>query len=183
MMHPLRKRHSWPPLRKPRSFFAEDNIDQDPFAYFISSSEDRDAFVDNDLTAGIDRKRRAHSLSPNLHKTRTLSLAVAAASSPTMKLKKWIQRMELRCFHRSPPIMQRPMPSPDTPTLSQMPQTVSPPARGRRDFRVGSSRNHNGHGGRRSARPQRVSRAPSGDIWTIAEEGDSKDELGLGIIV
>ncbi len=119
-MRNLRKRHSWPPLRKPRAFYVDEVIDQDPFAFFISPSEEGDEFMNSvpeDLSAGINNStRRTRSASPDTRKARALSFVSVATSSHTARLKKWIERMELRCFHRSPrkspAVMQRPMPSP-----------------------------------------------------------------------
>ena len=178
-MHTLRKRHSWPPLRKPRSYYFDESMDQDPFAYFISPAEDRDVFINSHLTAGIKEKRRCRSHSPAHRKLMNTLSAAAAASSPTAKLKRWIERMELRCFHRSPGAAERLMPSPDPPKPRETFQTASPPIRGRKNIRSSSthriSRNTNSH----SRRP-RVWREPSKDIWPVEEEGD---DIGLGIMV
>ncbi|KAL2047386.1 hypothetical protein N7G274_001407 [Stereocaulon virgatum] len=178
-MRTLRKRHSWPPLRKPRSFYINESIDEDPFSYFISPAEDRDVFINSHLTAGINDKRRSRSLSPAKHKTITSLAAAAAASSPTAKLKRWIERMELRCFRRSSAMCERPMPSPNPQQPPEIVQTVSPPVRGRRDIRS-SSRQRVNHNMRSHSRRPRVWREPSKDIWPVAEEGDG---IGLGISV
>ena len=178
-MKALRKRHSWPPLRKPRSFYFDESMDQDPFAYFISPAEDRDVFINNHLTAGIKPKRRCRSHSP-AHKrlTATLSAAVAA-SSPTAKLKEWIERMEVRCFHRSPSIPERPLPSPDPPQAPETFQNLSPPLRGRRNIRSSSTNRVRRYSNSHSRRP-RVWKEPGKDIWPVEEEGD---DVGLGIVV
>lgn len=182
-MRNLRKRHSWPPLRKPSAFYVDEKIDQDPFAYFISPSEEGDEFITNppeDLSAGIsDSTRRTRSASPDIRKARALRFASVVASSPTATLKKWIERMELRCFHRSPrkspaATMQRPMPSPETPQILEMTPVNTSPSRGRREYRQGST-----HRVGRKPRP-RLWKAPSGDIWPVVEE---REEVGLGILV
>ena len=178
-MRTLKKRHSWPPLRKPRAFYVDATIDQDPFAYFISPAEDRDVFFNDDLSAGIDEHKRSRSESPG-HRSAYVSLAVAsAASSPTAKLKKWIERMELRCFHRSPSVIQRPMQSPDPPQPPAFRTTVSPPLRGRRNMRSSSS-NRSRHSTRSHSRRPRVWQEPSEEIYPVPEEGE---DVGLGIVV
>ena len=176
-MRTLRKRHSWPPVRKPRAFYLDEAVDQDPFAYFISPADERDVFVNSHLAADIDRKKRPHSLSPSRRESFTLVSAATAAASPTAKLKRWIERMELRCFRHSPSTVHQLMPSPDQPQPGEIAQTFSPPLRGRRDVRIGSS-NRVTHSTRSRPRRPRVWREPSKDIWPVAEEGE---EIGLGI--
>lgn len=179
-MRTLKKRHSWPPLRISRESYLKESIDLDPFAYFISPASDRGIFLKGDFSAGIDPRKRSKSLSPYPRNSRTiLSTATSTSLSPTEKLKRWIERMELRCFRWSPRASERPMPSPDPP---EPPETVipkSPPARGRRDVRSGSSLRVNQDQRTRPRRP-RVWREPSEGIWSVAEEGE---EIGLGIMV
>lgn len=179
-MPSLRKRHSWPPLRKPRAFYFDKSMDEDPFAYFISPAGDRDVFFNSHLAADISPKRKSRSLSPAHHSDLTILNAATAASSPTAKLKRWIEKMELRCFHRSPAMSERLMPSPDPPRAPEIMQTSSPPVRGRRNIRVGS-RQRVGNNGRSKPRRPRVWREPSKDIWPVSEEGE--EEFGLGIMV
>ena len=178
-MSTLRNRHSWPPLRKPRAFYFNEAIDEDPFAYFISPADERDVFIKSHLAADIERKKRPRSLSPFRRNSFTLLSAAKATASPTAKLKRWIERMELRCFHRSPSSIQQLMPSPDLPERSDIAWTVSPPLRGRRDVRTSSSNRVTPNTRSRPRRP-RVWREPSKDIWPVAEEGE---EIGLGIML
>lgn len=175
-MRTLQKRHSWPPLRKPRALYFDEAVDQDPFAYFISPADERDVFVDINLTADIDKKKRSRSLSPSRRNSPMVSSVAAAVTSPTAKLKRWIERMELRCFRRGPSSIEQLMPSPDPPELPEM--TVSPPLRGRRNVRI-SSRNRVTPDTRSRPRRPRVWREPSKDIWPVSEEGE---EIGLGIL-
>lgn len=178
-MRTLRKRHSWPPLRKPRAFYFDEAVDQDPFAYFISPADERDVFVNSHLAADIDNKKRPRSLSPLHRNSFSILSAATAATSPTAKLKRWIERMELRCFRRSPSTIGQLMPSPDPPELPEIARTVSPPLRGRRDVRISSSNRVTPNTRSRPRRP-RVWREPSKDIWPVAEEGE---EVGLGILL
>ncbi len=179
-MRTLKKRHSWPPLRISRASYFKECVDSDPFAYFISPASDRDVFIKGDLSAGIDPGKRSKSLSPNLCNSRTvLSAVTSPSSSPTAKLKRWIERMELRCFQWSPRASERPMPSPDPPMLPETVVPRSPPARGRRDVRSGSSLRVNQYQRSKPRRP-RVWKEPSEGIWSVAEEGE---EIGLGILV
>lgn len=179
-MRTLKKRHSWPPLRVSRKSYFNESIDSDPFSYFISPASDRDFFINSDLSAGIDANKRSKSLSPPPLTPRTILSAVTSpASSPTAKLKRWIERMELRCFRRSPRASERPMPSPDPPELPEIVAPRSPPIRGRREMRSGSSLRVNQHQRSKPRRP-RVWREPSEGIWSLAEE---EEEIGLGILV
>ena len=173
-MHTLRTRHSFPPLRKSRTSYFQENIDQDPFAYFISPASDRNIFND-DFTAGIDTHKRARSHSPTPHKSPIIRATATFATSPTAKLKKWIERMELRCFHRSPRASERPELSPEPPKPPAAPSILesSPPPRGRRDVRTSSN-------SRSKPRRPRAWREPSEDIWPVEEE---KEDVGLGISV
>ena len=178
-MRTLRKRHSWPPLRKPRAFYFDEAVDQDPFAYFISPADERDVFVNSHLAADIDERKRPRSLSPfRRNSFKNLSVG-AAVTSPTAKLKRWIERMELRCFWRRPSSMEQPMPSPDPPELLNTTRTVSHPLRGRRDVRISSS-NRVTPNTRSMPRRPRVWREPSKDIWSVAEE---REGIGLGILL
>ena len=177
LMRPLRKRHSWPPLRKSRAFHFDEAVDQDPFVYFISPADERDVFVNSHLSADIDRKKRPRSLSPFRRNSFKNLSAGAAKTSSTAKLKRWIERMELRCFWRSPSRMEQLVPSPDPPQLLYTARTVSPPLRGRRNVRISSS-NRVTPSTRSMPRRPRVWREPSKDIWPVAEE---REEIGLGI--
>ncbi|CAF9942935.1 MAG: hypothetical protein ALECFALPRED_010267 [Alectoria fallacina] len=178
-MRTLRKRHSWPPLRKPRALYFDEAVDQDPFAYFISPADERHVFVNSHLAADIDKKKRPRSLSPIRRNSFTLLSASTTTTSPTAKLKRWIERMELRCFRRSPSSFDNPRPSPDPPEVPETAQTNSPQLRGRGDVRISSSNRVTPNARSRPRRP-RVWREPSKDIWSVAEEGE---EVGLGIIL
>lgn len=177
-MRALRKRHSWPPLRLSRATYFKESIDSDPFAYFISPASERDVYI-NDLSAGINPGKRSRSLSPKSHKEDTVLSTLTTASSPTAKLKRWIERMELMCFRRSPRISERPMPSPDPPRVLEIAVPLSPPIRGRRDVRSGSIHRVNPNRQSKPRRP-RVWREPGENIWSVAEEGE---DVGLGILV
>ena len=172
-----RRRHSWPPLRTHVFKHAHD-IDQNPFAFFLSTTAGFDDDVE-DLTAGIGKAPRTRSLSP-LHFGATATTPILKISkSPIAKLKRWIERMEKRYIHRgqtfspeqhvaSPAI---PIPSPGSPR--------SPIFRGRRDDRLNPSfvekRDVRSHSGR-----PRIWREPDWDIWPVAEE---QEECGLGISI
>ncbi len=174
-MRSLRKRHSWPPLRRSRAIYVNERIDDDPFAYFISPAEDRDIFTESYLTAGIANRQRSRSLSP-IPIRRKPHAKSSAAKSPTLRLKQWIERMERYYFHRSPPSPQPQIPIIEVREPKQW-ETVSPPIRGRRDFRS-SSHDRISQTVRTPPRKPRVWREPSEDIWTVFEEGE---EVGLGI--
>lgn len=167
-MRSLRSRHSWPPLRKPRSFSVDEKIDEDPFAYFISPAEDRDGFFEADLAAGIrDDRWRSRSLSP-VYRRRNRKFRKAwshVADSPTSTFKSWIERMEKQYFHRGPTGHTLPQPGPP----ESPPPPTSPPLRGRRNYRTGTAQRVT-HPVRTPPRRPRSWREPSMDIWPVLEE-------------
>ena len=174
-MRSLRKRHSWPPLRKPRAFYIKEKIDDDPFCYFISPVEDRTIFTESYLTAGIASRQRPRSLSP-VPARRISQTKFSATKSPTLRLKKWIERMEKYYFNRSSPSLQPQAPIIEVREPKQA-DTGSPTVRGRPDVRSSSHSRISQTLGTPPRKP-RVWRKPSEDIWTVVEEGE---EVGLGI--
>lgn len=178
-MHTLRKRHSWPPLRMSRTSYLKESIDQDPFAYFVSPASDRDVYFNDTLSAGIDTRRRSKSHSPPSHSDHFVRFSAIRASSPTAKLKKWIERMELRCFHRSANTVERPGSSPDLLRPLETPSPISSIIGGKEGARSSSSLCLSPNGRSRPRRP-RSWREPSQGIWPVAEEAE---EIGLGIVV
>lgn len=172
-MRSLRKRNSWPPLRKPRSFYVTAKIDEDPFAYFISPADDRNVFFEDGLAAGIHNHRRTRSLSPSHDKPRNASFSYEeAANSPVAKLKRWIMRMEKFYLYRKPPCKESP---PEQ--RVKVPETRSPLLRGRSDNRT-SSANRVTQNLRSPPRRLRAWREPSADLWPVPEE---QEDFGLGI--
>lgn len=173
-MRSLRKRHSWPPLRKPMSLDIKETIDEEPFAYFISPPEDRDIFFATDLAAGVGSNRRSRSLSPFQNKSKGILSEDEADKSSVVKLKRWILRMERYYFHRKSPCK-------DATTVQPLyiPATSSPPVRGRRNTRTTSSSRVT-HNLRSPPRRPRAWREPSTDLWSVPEE---QEDNGLGITV
>ncbi|KAL5322668.1 hypothetical protein ACEPPN_010643 [Leptodophora sp. 'Broadleaf-Isolate-01'] len=55
-IHELQRRDSWPPtvVRIRDDETEDDPIDEDPFSFFLTSPEDIDDFLDEDLSAGIE---------------------------------------------------------------------------------------------------------------------------------
>ena len=183
-MPPLRTRHSWPQLRRKQP------IDSDPFAYFVSPSDDRNIYIEGSLTAGIQIGRsrslpRQHSRKPYFR------LEISTSSrSPTARLRRWIERMEKQYFHHyshhEDPIIEiiepRPKPEPQ-PRMEPVVVEISPPVRGRRSARTGSGQRRAGNKGRTPPRRPRVWREPSAEIWSVAEEDEGESKSGLGITV
>jgi len=62
-IHELQRRDSWPPtvVRIRDDETEEDAIDEDPFSFFLTSPEDIDDFLDEDLSAGIETPDSSHS--------------------------------------------------------------------------------------------------------------------------
>lgn len=155
-------------------------IDQNPFAFFLSETDNLDDDAE-DLTAGVGEESRARSLSPLHLGTTATSPILESAKAPVAKLKRWIERMERRYIHRghassheepiASPAIPIPIPSPGSPK--------SPISRGRRDGRLSPSHITKREVRSHSGRP-RVWREPGWDIWPVAEE---QEEYGLGISI
>ena len=185
----LHRRHSWPPFKPLQTTFGGgEQIDDNPFAFFISPSEDQDAFVESDLTAGITQQPRTRSLSPFRCQPHNSPLSAPPEWRPLAILRRLIRRLEARRYstrrelspsqpqtRAAPPLGLHLQPGP-SPTSPPSPQ-VSPRTRGRRDLpsSVGSSqtRQVRSHSGR-----PRIWREPGEDLWPLAEEGE---DVGLGI--
>ncbi|MCJ1223494.1 hypothetical protein MMC12_000136 [Toensbergia leucococca] len=168
------KHCSWPPLRESKRINPGNEIDENPFAYFVTPAEELQDFDGNDLAAGIDNKPRSRSLSP-FHRDRPHTIAATSTrESAAAKLKRWIERLQLRYFH---PFDIRPPPRrspPHTPVSSEPSKLAIPssPTSSPRDRAEEFSRH-------RSARP-RAWREPSEDIWPVIEE---REDAGASIIV
>lgn len=170
IMRSLRNRHSWPPLCEPRSFSVNENIDEDPFAYFISPAEGPDVFFE---AAGIrDNRWKSRSLSPayprRTHKFRKVWSNVA--DSPTSTFKRWIDRMEKQYFRRGPTGHTIPSARP----LDLPPPPTSPPIRGRPHYRMGAAQRVT-HTVRTPSQRPRSWREPSKDIWPVLEEQEDNN--------
>lgn len=166
-------------MRKATSMSAHESIDADPFAYFVSPSEERL------FDAGISNEPRSHSLPPFHRRTRVPLLISTNAKSPTARLKKWIERMETLYFHRtttdiptSTIELVEPRQPASVPQIQPIAIPRSPPVRGRGHARSTSNQRVAANGRTPPRRP-RVWREPSCDIWPVAEESE---EVGLGII-
>ena len=170
-----KRSHSWPPFRLHTATQKKD-IDDNPFAFFISASGGPDTFPDDSLAAGIEQSPRARSLSPFLSRSHHApNLAALTAASHIAQLKKWIIKMERRYFNYKPPSPSG-VPQ-NSPASSLQRSPALPQMRGRGNTR-GSPRSLASRGTRsHSARP-RVWKEPGGDIWTVLEE---QEDVGLGI--
>lgn len=157
---------------------ANDSIDADPFAYFVSPSEERH------FDAGISNKPRSRSLPP-FYRRRRIPLSISAdGKSPTARLKRWIERMENLYTNRTTTDVPTPIikiieprypPSVSQPQPFAIPE--SPPVRGRGNARSTSNQRVTANGRTPPRRP-RAWREPSCEIWPVAEESE---EVGLGI--
>lgn len=172
-MRSLRKRHSWPPLRKPMSLYINEKIDEEPFAYFVSPPNDGDIFFATGLAADVGSNRRCRSLSPSHNKSTSILSEDKADISPIAKLKRWILKMERYYSHRKSPSKEASALLP-----LKAPATSSPPVRGRRDTRTSSSSRVT-HNLRSPPRRSRAWREPSMDLWSVVEE--EQEDAGLGI--
>lgn len=178
LMRRLKKRRSWPSTHKADRASTEACIDADPFAYFVSPVEE------SDCDAGITSKARSRSLPPS-HRAPWPPLTISKNhTSPTARLKQWINRMEKLYSHRAAPPPPEPfimLAEPRRPSTLPQPGPViiprSPPVRGRGNGRKTSGQRITANGRTPTRRP-RVWREPSSDIWSVPEESE---EVGLGI--
>lgn len=173
-----KRSHSWPPFLL-HHVQPKKDINENPFAFFVSVPEGAEAVPDDSLAAGIEETPRARSLSPFLtrRQAREPDLAALTVESHIAKLRKWILRMERRYFnHKLPNHLGVPENSPASPLLRS---PGSPQLRGRGNTRgspravASRTRGTRSH----SAKP-RVWREPSDDMWPVPEE---QEEVGLGI--
>ncbi|MCJ1421839.1 hypothetical protein MMC32_008206 [Xylographa parallela] len=170
-----RRSHSWPPFRV-HSLERPKDIDENPFAFFITATRDSNEIPEDPMSAGIEKTPRSRSLSPlRLRVKHNPDLASLTVPNPFSRLKRWIQKMEKQYFHQG---QLSPLEVPQNTPVSLLPRSpISTPSRGRgnirgspRSLRSPDSRSHSG-------RP-RVWREPSEDIWPVVEE---QEEIGLGI--
>ena len=173
-----RRRHSWPPLHI-HVFKHHKEIDENPFAFFISPPEDSGGGIADDLSAGIEVGRRPRSLSPLHVKEKPVSNLRSTPLSPRAVLVRWIEKMEKRYVHkRRASDEEPPKPTSLVPTRSP-PAPPSPQMRGRavqqHSPNSSSGRQIRSHSGR-----PRIWRSPPSGIWTLEEEKE-QEEHGLGI--
>lgn len=166
MMRSPRLRHSWPVLSKPEGSQPQNDLNDDPFRFFVSDPvESEDVIVPRSTTPGAGLVR-ARSHSPSYQK----ALASLEDTSNTVaKLKTWIEKMEVRLFHRNSPAIHQQAISQKSIEPPKTPEQVPTPFRGRNDVRMGSSQRTLSRN--RPRRPRTRSwQAPSEDIWPVAEE-------------
>ena len=194
-----RRNHSWPPFRLHLQHSKD--IDEDPFAFFISSDNDSAGFMSDHMNADIDIVTRSRSHSPRMAHNKAKLLASGTGKS-ILKLKKWVEKMEVRYFHSKPPqatspslpsvvpdivvpdadaskpCLKRPMPLDEPENIVEyIPVPVSPPLRGR-SSRRSSRRPYGNRMVRGHSKRARAWREPGESIWSVMEE-----EEGLGIMI
>ncbi|KAI4155921.1 MAG: hypothetical protein LQ340_000647 [Diploschistes diacapsis] len=200
-MRPLanhhRRNHSWPPfkLHVPH----RKHIDEDPFSFFISDTGSARSMIDH-MNADIDTDLRSRSHSPRMAHNKARLLASPTGKS-ILKLKKWVEKMEVRYFRSRSPDAPSPAavpyivgPDADTPRPNlkrpaspeeleeiarSVPISISPPLRGRRARRT-SRRPYGNRMVRSHSKRARAWREPDEEIWPVLEEDE---EVGLGISV
>ncbi|KAL8933646.1 MAG: hypothetical protein Q9216_006274 [Gyalolechia sp. 2 TL-2023] len=150
------------------------SIDQDPFAYFVSSTQEQEGVLQTSLTAGIAGPRRPRSLPSIRPRTRHGRAVKDKARSRVEKLKKWIERMQIVYLHHNTAEGTTDPPPPPVPleTLDDLMAAE----RGRDIQSVATSRVRAKT--RTPPRKPRAWRQPSDHIWPVAEEAE---EVGLGI--
>ena len=201
----LRKRHSWPSPSTSRPHLNND-INTDPFAFFISNRSASPQQEDIEIPQPIVTRRRTRSM-PLLRRRESSRRRLSAMKqSPVRALMGWIERMEKQYFHYPKSVSPKlpsnvPQNSPIEPLIvtvvprsfvERSPEsasgslpTTSTPLRGRGNMRCGSANRVNKNVKTPPRRP-RAWREPSTDIWSIREEtmddDDQEDVIdGLGI--
>lgn len=179
----LQRRDSWPPTQirlhddEPENL---DNIDDDPIAFFLTSPEDIDEFLDNeDLSAGIETsessKTPVREISPSKLQRVPLDdtdedFQFGLAMPMTLKefTSKHISGRKSRLGLRSEDELKG--------LGIEIPGFSA--TRGRPMVRLTPSRSGRGRGQTRSLPARRAQswREPSPDIWTIKEERESDEE-------
>jgi hypothetical protein len=190
-----KRNNSWPPFRLD-TLHQNQDINEDPFAFFISPSPDSEAaeLLFDHMNADIDSEPRSRSLSPSMVHNQGKLIHSPAIS----KLKKWVEKMEIQYFHAkrslrsrhgsllTPPetpkstlgVKRPPSPEQIEPIIEAVPLPVSPSHRGRRSNR--SARRPYGNRMVRShSKRARVWKEPGDDIWPVMEE---QEDIGLGIL-
>ena len=175
------RHHSWPPFRL-QHFHQKENIDEDPFSFFISTSDDVEEYVVDYMNADIeDVPPRSRSLSP-FHRNKSTKSRNNPTTAAISRLKKWIEKMETRYFNhrRSPPtdVYKAPYKAPE-PLPASPPEPTSPTFRGRKTVQRNSRSVGNRAVRSHSGKP-RIWREPSEDIYPVLEV---QEDAGLGIKV
>lgn len=177
---PYHKRnHSWPPFRL-HNIHPKQNIDEDPFSFFISGSEDVEEYVVDYMNADIeDVPPRSRSLSPFRRHKKSPKSPNTPTTTAIRRLKKWIENMETKYLHhRRSPSPAESFSSPESEPITP-PVPISPPLRGRKVIRRASRSVGNRAVRSHSGKP-RVWREPSQDIYPVLEE---HEDIGLGIVI
>ena len=196
-----RRHHSWPPFRL--HIPHRKHIDEDPFSFFLSLDGDSAGSMIDHMDADIDVSSRSRSHSPNMFHNKAKLLASPTGKS-IVRLKKWVEKMEVRYFHLKRPQLEEQSTVPEIivsdtevpkPCLKRpaspseleeieraIPIPISPPLRGRRSRRS-SRRPYGGQMVRTHSKRARVWREPSEEIWSVMEEDEEDDEIGLGISI
>jgi hypothetical protein len=177
----LQRRDSWPPTiirlrdEEPENL---DNIDDDPIAFFLTTPEDIDEFLDDeDLSAGIETpesKSPAREVSPStlqrvpLEDSEEFDFGLAVPMTLKDFTAKYTSGRKSRAEQRS---------EDDLKGLGIAIPELSA-SRGRAKIRL-TPRSGRGRGQTRSlsARRPQSWREPSPDIWTIKEERETDDDL------
>ena len=204
-----KRHHSWPPFKLPHHNVK--NIDEDPFSFFISSDTDSAGSIVNQdyhMNADIDLAPRSRSHSPRMSHNRAKLLASPTGKS-IIKLKKWVEKMEIRYFHmkrhqpltpqshsilpditisdadaeQAPDISQSNLKRPASPDeLERIEQAIPiplSPPLRGRRTRRSSRRPYGNRMVRSHSKRARVWQEPDEELWPVMEE----DEIGLGITV
>ncbi|KAK0121826.1 hypothetical protein ONS95_010108 [Cadophora gregata] len=191
-IHELQRRDSWPPtvVRIRDDDTEADPIDEDPFSFFLTSPEDLDDFLDEDLSAGIetpDSSSPVREVSPSSLQRSPLPDEDSDDEDVTFGL---AMPLSLRDFTRkhSSSNGRKSRAGQRTDDLKGLGIALPPNAefsasRGRAKVRLTPPpRNGRGRGQTRSlsARRPQSWRLPSPDIYSIKEERESDEEVNKG---
>ncbi|KAH7412848.1 hypothetical protein BKA64DRAFT_637534 [Cadophora sp. MPI-SDFR-AT-0126] len=190
-IHELQRRDSWPPtvVRIHDDDTEEDPIDEDPFSFFLTSPEDLDDFLDEDLSAGIetpDSSSPVREVSPSALQRSPLpdedsdeddsfGLAMPLSLKDFTRKHASSNGRKSRAGQRTDDLKGLGIALPPNAEFSA--------SRGRAKVRLTPPpRNGRGRGQTRSlsARRPQSWRLPSPDIYSIKEERESDEDLKKG---
>ena len=195
-----KRHHSWPPLQLRPSHLdhhhtyarrtPSDSIDDDPFAFFLSSKDDKDeeeeGYISDWMNARYNDTPRARSESPvgrlpKMQDPGALSPPRDSLRTAISRLAEWLDKMEKMYFSKKPAEPQADERKQKSPEMLPRPLPISPHVRGRKKSRRTSVAMGNRLVRSHSGKP-RVWQEPGVSIYPLSEEAELED-VGLGISI
>ena len=172
------RRHSWPPVRLSKKKPIQKNIDENPFAFFISPPDETPNYLFDHVDAGIEPVSLPPVRNSGVKSRKPLCRwrQRAQAQKAVTKLKYWMRRMER--FYRTDPLPQIAEVVPPPTLLAEhigLPQTFCNPFEDHSEPPPPRQRRLKSH----SARPRSWIDPPA-DLWTVFEENEDASTMNLG---